>query len=266
MVHVSLTIPALPNSIPLLSMGTSPDPHLPPWLLNHTATITTPSFCSTLDLIHADSLYDHLNRSSCEWHFSTWYPVSTLLQTCQGRKEPGSSGGAGGVITLTTFAHHVQFGEEVEVVDESNFTLSLEMATSPSSLLPPPLHIFSSANHSLPYVFPLSIGHEVEDATAFIFFYSISPAGCPLSPSNNSQLDLELLYMHKDGDITTQVWRAELQGSEVNPYPVVLELVGYRPAKSYSFHLPLGRTQHGSTLLLDLTLLFHETLVTIGTY
>ncbi len=121
MVKLSLSLPALRNSIPILS--TSPFSHdLPAAALldpDHPA-ISNHLSCSNLNLqdgnsllrktllrggtpgggtpgggtpsggipgslhFHFDSIYSHLNRSGCRWEFSAWYPLRSFLRTCHG--------------------------------------------------------------------------------------------------------------------------------------------------------------------------------------
>lgn len=212
--------------------------------------------------LHFDPLYSHLNLSSCQWQFSAWYSVQTLVNSCGGQRQTPE------LLSVTAISTYQQLeAERAIMVDQNQTTATLSILTNPSpiSCLPPPLHILplTSRDH-LPYLFPLSINQEVRNGALKVLFYLVTPADHQLMPSNQS---VQLLYMNAAH--TTQVWQLELAaGLE----PVFLRFTHHDEGscteceQGYLFHLPLGPPMVGNdrsevpTLLLNVSaVLLHET-------
>lgn len=302
MVQVVLKIPALPNTIPLVSTTTLDD-------INHHNLLGNPESagivhpCSNLNLkdgrsllshtlrhtpgqgveLHHTPIHSHLNSSSCQWEFSAWYPVQTLLYACGGGRPFSISRAPSGQISLHTVTLrlntiHVHFGPEGPKVVANSTSPVVITKTFPSlsnsSYLPPPLHILSQESHdSVPYVFPVSISREADLLT--IFFHSTAPSNYWLVPSNTSLDNLELLFV--DMAMNTEVWLLQqtvtltstarntqvqllLTASEALPCDDGCAL----PDIDYTFSMPLMLQDEAASLLLNTSVIPHTDTITIG--
>lgn len=201
---VELTLPALANSIPVLStlplsLHNITQLLLPPTNDSHE---DTPPPCSSLNVrsngtsLLGHSLqsmqspvkltYSHLNRSTCEWHFSRWYSVSSVLRECGGvRTRPN--------ISFTTFITSLHVGIEGDLAVTSNHTVTLSADTAAivaDSMVPPSLHILSSSGDALPYLFPLSIRTSAGHTEMFIHLVSAGDSTLLPEPLNGQTFKL----------------------------------------------------------------------------
>lgn len=291
---MEITLPSMNNAIPFLSLSTAPISldivkqlvHLP---ANSTSKYTPPS-CSNFNLIDGDSLlsrawivtgsskiqpqfnflYSHLNYSTCQWQFSAWYPVQNLIQSCAVTNSSESASRR--VISITAISAYLEFRAEGVVIIASNQTSGRISALRTSyTYLPPPLHILPPASGGSlpqPYLFPISISQGAGGGTLQVFFYLVTASNHLLSPSNDSEHVLQLLYADKTG--TSQVWLLEMDQSV---QPVLLSFTHHTTEPctqcqhKYLFHLPLKTSRADprlTTLFLNSSTHLQENTLTIG--
>ena len=271
-------MPAVRNQIPLLSLSTSP--------LSHTSNNTSspssspsdntssPSCSNTHQILgysllgrsvqsdtaqlNFDLLYSHLNWSSCQWRFTGWFPVHTLVESCGGhRPTPG-------VLNITAINTYQEFGGEGVITHEPNQTsTSISGTNSTTPFLPPPLHILSQTGEQFPYLYPLSMSHEEGGDGLRIFVYLVTQPDLLLNTSN--QQSQQLLYMSTAR--TEQVWQLQVETAS-QPLSMSFSQHGEGSCaeceQGYVFQLPLeiGETQVPKLLLNVTAILQHETLYT----
>ena len=280
---MEVTLPAVRNSIPMLS--TVPLPLDFRHLLSVQTTLRSPSDaliqpCSTFNLSvgtsllghsttsaeavpKANALYSHLDRSSCMWLFTAWFPLHVLLDSCGAEK---TVSGDNTTVSMQSFATYVRFGIDgmVSVEDRLVPASASIMATSPSSLsgsLPPPVHILSQTGMSLPYLYPVSFS-PVGRESLQILFYVVSEPGQALVPVGGQQQNLQLLHLHQ----TRKVWRLQQDLQFRHAVVILTESCTQCERKEYVFRMPLEWDEDEGRIGLQLnaSVALHHNSIAIG--
>ena len=235
---LEVTLPARPNSIPVVSTSALNSQVIPQLILgipaDNTSTPIIPP-CSTLYLsnghsllahtlqkegnilqLRPHSLYQHISQPSCQWKFTSWMPLRALLQHCGGQR---SSKGDLDAVTVQVVSVYMDFiaSDRVFTVagNPSAVLASLEtpvpnytIATaniSTASLLPAPIHTLSQAGHRLPHIFPVAISKVPEEKDLLqLFVHSAAPPQQLFLISQHFYPDPQLLYT--DVETGSQVW------------------------------------------------------------
>ena len=188
------------------------------------------------------SLYSHLDYVDCEWKFSKWYPLSQLIEEC-------SADVLSTKISVTVNVMYVQLTMEqnIQVVLEQPMTTSLQRNSSPSALLPSPIH-FSALNNTNgggSYVYPIAVQGNTN-----VFFYSVGEfESDPFSPSIGTYSlpylseNQSLVLLHTDFVRKRQAWLMQVEGSRsVLKYDIALQSCGMCDNKKRThFHLELQK-------------------------
>lgn len=218
-------------------------------------------------------LYQHLNRSRCEWEFSVWYSLDAMLEDCGGEKlnttMPAATGAAISLTTVSTYLHFQADGTVLVHGNQSSTVLSTEglspPGSPPNSLHPPPLHLLPQNGAPLSYLYPLSI--RGREGLVDLVLYVATPANTSLLPSHRHlQQHLHLLFSSTSG--TSHVWLLQSPNNEV-----LLGFEGHQRVGSgcveceqnYTFSLSLGANEEGVSLLLDVATSLQRDSFTIGT-
>lgn len=247
LVLVELTVPAIANTVPFLSLsapaGQAPDNSSvtdPCSSASQTAGLSllthrlVPAPGSGGSQLHFDPVYSHLDRSNCQWQFSAWFSVHTLLSSCGAHRQTY------GLLNVTVISTYWHFGAEGPIAvggNQTTVTMSPVTSSSPQ-YLPPPLHILPrNSTGPLPYLFPLSIeqGGEGGDGAEVVLCLVTDPDQQLLA----SDPSLHLLHVSTTLTSTTQVWRLQLERLETGGKVLQFgeNCTGCGP--QYLFRLPL---------------------------
>ena len=259
---MALTLPAQANSIPIFS--TLPlSLHNITRLLLPTQRDTLPP-CSSLSAHNGVSLLSHslqspvqwtYNRSKCEWYFSRWYSVNTILRECGGVGERPN-------ISITAMVPSLRVGVEGELTITSNHTVTLSLAdiAHTDSMIPPSLHVLSTSGDALPYLFPLSLRINAGNMEMFIRLVSSSDTTLKPIPLNGQRFEL----------LTSDTLRRSASGPDVGKGQTWLIQTPNLPHvdlrfSEYIFSLPLGDGGGGGVgLLLNVNVEMEQDSLIIG--
>lgn len=246
MVELEVTLPARPNSIPVVSTSLFSADVVPQLMLGqpaHTntssATATSSSSiatCSTLNLddghsflahslqlegdtlhLHSHPLYQHLSRASCQWHFRMWLPLSALIQHCGGQRASRQEEEIVSVQAVSVHVHFVESDGAFAVEGNQSVVLALLKTPGPAHtttssiqstapLLPPPVHTLSQSGDSLPHVFPLAISEVPEDEDALFQLLIVSAAPPQHLFQISNHSHFDPRLLYTDMETGSQVW------------------------------------------------------------
>ena len=301
-VLVELTVPALSNTLPVVSMSPLPPQTIaalvqgwnqatPPYEANDSEA---PPLCSTLNLQNGHSLlahevvrfqggrgiqlqfqpfYHHLDRPRCEWRFSAWYSLRALLEDCGGHAVGGLA-----PVNLTAIVTLLQFQLDGTLGIHSNqSTVMVSTGDLPPSSSPgpstPPFHVLPEIGPSHSHLFPLSISRV--DGRIQLVLYIFTPSNTTLQPWEGSEgtpqpdegQDLQLLFTSISG--ASHVWQLVTHG----PGPVRLGFRGHRTGScaecedEYQFGFSVGVAADGrGEVSLEVQVALHHNTLAIGEF